>query len=198
MEMGQPEIMRSKSDYSQLVTVLFLIVAVALRFVPHPANFAPLGALGLFAGCYLRGWGAWLLPVGAVAASDWLGHLLNIPGMGFYSPIGMAFVYGGFAIGALIGRFLRGRERPLPVAGAAFLNSLAFFVISNFGVWFASVSFYEKSLTGLVECYVSAIPFFGNSLAGDIFYSALFFGAYQLVLRMIPAEKPEAVKVRDR
>jgi hypothetical protein len=118
--------------------------------------------------------------------------------MGFYSPIGMAFVYGGFAIGALIGRFLRGRERPLPVAGAAFLNALAFFIISNFGVWFASVSFYEKSLTGLVECYVSAIPFFGNSLAGDIFYSALFFGAYQLVLRMIPAEKPEAVKVRDR
>jgi len=186
--------MRSKNDYSQWVAVLFLVAAIALRFVPHPANFAPVAALGLFAGCYLRGWAAWLLPVGAMVASDWLGHVLQVPGMGFYSTIGMAFVYGGFALASIFGYVLRGRDRVAPIMGAAVANSLVFFLVSNFGAYLAYESDYERSWWGLLQCYYAALPFYGNSILGDVFFSALFFGGYQYLMRSVGAEAGESSK----
>ena len=60
-------------------------------------------------------------------------------------------------------------------------GSLIFFIFSNFGVWFLG-SLYEKSLTGLVECYILAIPFFLNTLLSTIFFSYssfIFFNIFE-------------------
>lgn len=183
--------MKTTNDYSKVIAVLFLVLAVALRFVPHPVNFAPIGALGLFAGCYLRGRGLWLIPVGAMVVSDWIGQLLNLPGSGFYSNISLAFVYGGFALGTLLGMLMRERVGPFSVLSAAVLNATIFFIVSNFGVWLSKLNGYEMSLRGLVECYYMGIPFFGNSVAGDVFYASLFFGLYQAVISFLPARATE-------
>lgn len=186
--------MRTTNDYSKLIAVLFLVFAVTLRFVPHPANFAPIGALGIFAGCYLRGWGLWLIPVGAMVISDWLGQVLQVPGLGLYSPISLAFVYGGFALAGIIGYFLRNRVGPFTVLTAAVVNAAVFFVVSNFGVWLSDIVGYEKTLSGLANCYYQAIPFFRVSLAADIFYSALFFGAYQALHVYLLGRTPQTEK----
>ena len=39
-----------------------------LRLVPHPPNFAPVGAMSLFAGANLSGWWAYLVPLLLVKA----------------------------------------------------------------------------------------------------------------------------------
>jgi hypothetical protein len=187
--------MKTTNDYSKVIAILFLVFAVALRFVPHPVNFAPIGALGLFAGCYLRGRGLWLIPVGAMVISDWIGQVFNLPGFGFYSPISLAFVYGAFALGSMIGVLMRDRVGPISVLSAAFANATVFFIVSNFGVWLSELNGYQKNLTGLVECYYMAIPFFGNSVASDVFYSSLFFGLFQAIVAYLPSREVQTEEV---
>ena len=157
--------------------MFYAIIALAAfsRLVPHPLNFAPIGALGLFAGSYLdRRW-AWVVPLAALLLSDAV--------LGFYSPLLMLFVYGGFAAGALLGhRFLRESRTPLRILGCSLASASAFFLLSNFGCWV--VGMYPHTLTGLTQCYAMALPFFGNSLLGDLFYSTALFSLYALALRV--------------
>ncbi len=157
--------------------VLFAL-AILSRFLPHPPNFAAIGALGLFAGCYLSGKRSWLLPVAAMFVSDLVGQAFGIPGMGFYHPISMLAVYVGFAASACIGRQLQSRLNPRNLYGAAILSSTVFFLISNLGVYLAGN--WSGTAHSLTSCYVAAIPFFGATLAGDLLYVTLMFGLYEL------------------
>jgi hypothetical protein len=52
-----------------------------------------------------------------------------------------------------------------------------FFLATNFAVW-AFSPMYEKTLEGLVLCYTMAIPFFHNTVAGDLIWSGAIFGTY--------------------
>ena len=57
-----------------------------------------------------------------------------------------------------------------------FAGSSIFFIISNFGVWVlgslgAYDIAYEKSLSGLIQCYILAIPFFGNTFLSTLIFS---------------------------
>ena len=158
--------------------VLLLIVAVALaRLLPHPANIAPVGALALFSGAYLARWWFYAVPLAALLASDWV--------LGFYHAGVMAAVYGGFLASACIGRgMLRGRDRPGRIVGAVGVGALAFWLVSNFGVWLAH---HPKTVAGFVQCYVDAVPFLGRSLLGDALYAALLFGVYKLTRQVVAA-----------
>ncbi len=66
-----------------LFAIAFALIAFALRFAPVGPNVAAMGALCLFAGCFLKGWQAVALGLGAMFASDLVGHWLQIPDMGF-------------------------------------------------------------------------------------------------------------------
>ena len=66
------------------------------------------------------------------------------------------------------------------------MSSLLFFVLTNFGVWLVN-GYYPHTVAGLAACYVAAIPFFQNSIAGDLFYTALLFGGFALLQRGVPA-----------
>jgi hypothetical protein len=157
---------------------LLILVAAASRFLPHPPNVACVGAIGLFAGCYLTGRRAYLVPLAILVLSDLVGQWLRIPGMGFYQPITMAFVYAGAMAAVPVGRLVAGSDRRLfrVPAGSVFASSL-FFLISNLGVWLGG--WYTMTLAGLLACYVSAIPFFGYTLAGDLAFSAVLFGVWE-------------------
>ena len=165
------------------VVLLLILGAAALRLAPHPANIAPIGALALFSGAYLRHWAFHLVPLGALLLGDL--HL------GFYHPGVMAAVYVGFAVSAAIGRgLLFGRDRAGRIAVATGAGALAFWLISNFGVW---AFFRDHSWAGLAQCYVDALPFLGRSLAGDVLYVAALFGGYRLARRALAMRRPAAV-----
>ncbi len=83
-------------------------------------------------------------------------------------------------------------SKPLRVLGAAMGASVFFFIISNFGVW-AAWAMYPKTLGGLSAAYVAGLPFFRNDLAGDLVFTALFFGIGHLVHTMAARRAHAAV-----
>jgi hypothetical protein len=100
--------------------------------------------------------------------------------IGFYEPLLMISVYGSFVLCGLIGLWLKKRKKWYTVTGGSVLGSVLFFIITNFAVW-AFTPWYEKTLAGLIQCYTMALPFFRNTLLGDLFYVGVFFGVYELV-----------------
>jgi hypothetical protein len=149
---------------------ILIILAAMSRFLPHPYNFTPIGALGLFAGAHADKRWAWLIAPAALLLSDLF--------IGLYNPVVMAGVYAGFAAGGWLGRRYLGQGRTAPrIAGTAAAHAVLFFVVSNLGVWLAG--FYPRTVEGLVQCYVMAIPFFGSTLLGDLFYAVVLFGLYE-------------------
>ena len=159
------------------VMILLIVFAVATRLVPHPPNFTPIGAIGLFSGAYLTIKRFWLVPIIALLISDYL--------IGIYPPVAMLSVYFSFIISAIIGRvLLQSNTTSLRIGGAAFASAIQFFVITNLGVWSTGLM-YPMTSSGLVESYVMAIPYFGNTLVGDLFYSLLLFGCFSLVTTFI-------------
>lgn len=163
---------------TRLAAILIAVAgAAALRLVPHPPNFSPIDAMALFSGAYLGRRGlAFAAPFGALFLSDIV--------LGFY--FGMAFVYGSVAAIVLIGWLVSANKSALRIGIGAMASSVLFFAITNFGVWLGE-AMYPHTLVGLAECYTAAIPFFQNTLAGDLFYSALLFGGFALLQRLVPA-----------
>jgi hypothetical protein len=129
---------------------------------------------------------ALIVPLAALLLSDLASHWLEIPGMGFYSPIAMVGVYGGFALAASLGRLLQQRRGPFRVAAAACGSAAIFFVFSNLGVWASGM--YPMTGEGLAACYTAALPFFRYTLAGDLVYSGVLFGAFELVRLQLPQQ----------
>ncbi len=169
------------ANHVRLLALLSAIVAAAaLRLVPHPPNFTPIAAMALFSGAYFgRNALAFIAPLAAMLLSDTL--------IGFHS--GMPFVYGSVAIIVLLGWLALSRVSVLRIGLAAIASSVLFFAITNFGVWLTS-GMYPLTPGGLAACYVAAIPFFQNTVAGDLFFSGLLFGGFALLERALPALRP--------
>ena len=153
-----------------------IFAAAAFRLVPHPPNFAPIGAMALFGGAMLsKRWLAFAAPFGALLLSDAI--------LGFHAT--MWAVYLAFGLIVALGMVLLKTRSTVRIAGASLAASLLFFIISNFAVWLSGG--YPMTLAGLAACYTAAIPFFWNSVAGDLFFSALLFGGFALMERGFPA-----------
>lgn len=179
--------MDNKARLLALLTAIF--AAAAMRLLPHPPNFSPIAAMALFGGAYLpRRALAFAAPFGALILSD---ALLG----GFYP--GIAFVYASFALTVLIGWAVARRKTAFTIAGGALASSLLFFVLTNFGMWLFS-GFYPLTWQGLAACYVAAIPFFQNTLAGDLFFTALLFGGFALAERLAPALRQRPLVASSR
>jgi hypothetical protein len=162
---------------TRLIALLSAVaIAAALRLVPHPPNFSPIDAMALFSGAYLgRRALAFAAPLGAMLFSDLI--------LGFYSGVWITYI--AVAVIVPIGWLALNRRSPLRIGVAAITGSLAFFLISNFGTWALS-GMYPHSFAGLGACYVAAIPFFQNTVAGDLFYAVLLFGGFALAEQLAP------------
>ena len=154
------------------MSIFFIIVCVIARILPHPANFTPLIAVALFGGVYLTKKQAYIVPIIAMLVSDFF--------IGFDSLPMRISVYGSILFGVLLGFWIKKNKSVGSVISASLLSSIIFFTITNFSVW-AYGTMYTKSLSGLINCYIMAIPFFKNTLLGDLFYSGVFFGGYEFV-----------------
>ena len=171
------------SHQNLLLIVVLMVVAVFSRLIPHPWNFTAVGAVALFGGSYLSSKKLSLvLPLLVLFVSDLI--------LGFH--VTMVYVYGAFLLTVLLGWSLREKRGPLAIAGNSLVASSLFFLITNAGVWF-SESMYTKDLSGLMTSYTMAIPFFGNQVAGDLFFSAVLFTGYE-VLRKTVFSTPSVVR----
>jgi hypothetical protein len=168
-----------------------ILSAGAMRLVPHPPNITPIAAMALFGGVYFANKRtAFLIPLAAMYLSDLaLGFFFY--DFGFFHGF-MPFVYASFVVTVCLGFLLRRRLTPLTVGGAALMSSVLFFIVANFGVWLVG-NLYPKTLAGLAGCYVAAIPFFRNTLAGDVVYTFVLFGGFALAQHYLPILRGEPV-----
>jgi len=170
--------MKNNNDKIFLILLVLLSVSsVVLRLLPHAPNFAPIGALALFAGLYATRKRLLLTPIIVMLVSDVF--------VGFYDWKIMLVVYLGFLAYAAIGRIVKNNKSVFTVIGGTFAGALLFYLTTNFAVW-AFSGMYPHTLQGLILCYEMALPFFRNSLMGDLFYMGAFVGAYELAIKIFP------------
>lgn len=136
--------------------VSLIFFAILSRFLPHPPNFTPITAIALLSTKgFINRWVAFLIPIVSLFISDlFLGLHSTIP-----------FVYGSFILIAMLGRYVK-KINILTVL----LSSSIFFLVTNLGVWLLH---YPLSIEGLFQCYILALPFFLNTVIGDLVYGAL-------------------------
>ena len=161
-----------------LLVVGIVLVAAALRVVPHPMNFAPIGAIALFGGAYFSSRrAAFVVPLLSLVAGDIF--------VGFH-PLVFS-VYASFLVSVLLGLWLRRKKSVSRVGAATVAGAIQFFVVTNFATWASSIGNYPKTAAGLAQCYLAGLPLFWNTLAGDAFYVALLFGAMALAEKRFPS-----------
>ncbi len=160
-----------------LFALVLILFAAFSRLIPHAPNFTPVISIALFAGAYLNKRFAFLVPIAAMLMSDLV--------VGFYSPVSMAFVYGSLLLIVALGIIMNGKVSVVKIGSFSLAGAVLFFVLTNFGVWVVPNSIYPRTFAGLIECYVLAIPFFGNTVYSAIIYSALMFGVYQAVEKLV-------------
>jgi hypothetical protein len=142
--------------------------------LPHPPNFSPVAMIALFSGTYLTKKQALTIPLLIMILSD---IFIGLHGLVWWT-------WGSFLLISLLGLWLKRHNKPLIIVRSAFLSSVLFFLVTNFGVW-VSTNWYPPTLKGLINCFVMALPFLRNTLLGDFCYLGIFFGGYELVARLI-------------
>ncbi|MCO5248312.1 MAG: hypothetical protein M9887_05110 [Chitinophagales bacterium] len=167
-----------KLDTGWIAIVFIVTLAVAIRILMNGKipNFAPIGALALFAGAYIQNLKtAIILPITALLLSDLV--------LGMHST--MIFVYASFFMIILFSRAINGRNKSIAKTfGSTLLASVLFFLVTNFGVWLLT-GMYSMDISGLLSSYMAGVPFFRYTLMGDLFYVTLFFGAYEGITHFV-------------
>jgi hypothetical protein len=155
------------------VALVLIALAVFGRLLPHPPNFAPMAGVALFGGAVLpRRW-AVVVPLAGMIASD------LVLGLHPLFPL----TWGCFALVALASNWGLKKFTPLSIASYSLGASLLFYLVTNFGVWLQD-DMYSMTWAGLADCYAKALPFFRNTLLGDLCFSGLLFGLYALVYKL--------------
>ncbi|MET0400810.1 MAG: DUF6580 family putative transport protein [Cystobacter sp.] len=155
------------------VFLLLVVLGVAGRLLPHDPNFTPIAATALFSGFFMR-------HVSFAACVPLASMLISDAFLGVYDYKVMAVVYLCLMAPVVLSAVLKRRLSVGTVGAGAVGSSTLFFVVTNFAVWVSS-GMYEHTLAGLARCYVAALPFFQNTLMGDLVWTTVIFGAYALV-----------------
>jgi len=154
-------------------------MGVVMRLVPHLPNFAPITAIALFGGLYLDKKYALVLPLVIMFISDFF--------LGFHDTL--VFVYVSFLISGLLGLWARKQKTAGRILLVTLLASTIFFLITNFGVWVAG-HIYTKDAQGLLSAFIMAIPFFRNTIIGDLLYTTTFVLLFEFLTYRIYRRQP--------
>jgi hypothetical protein len=169
------EKLNNSKDFVQVLIVGALITfAIISRMMPHPANFAPIAAVAIFGGAILPRKLALTLPLLVMVISDLV--------IGLHPLI--IFTWGSFIAIALLSSVYLKKITPKAIVGGSIVASILFYLVTNFGVWIEG-RLYVRTFSGLMESYFNALPFFRNTLLGDLIYTGMLFGAYALVQHFV-------------
>ncbi len=161
-------------EFSKRLWIGIVILAACARLLPHPWNFTPLIAIGLFAGNQARSvYTGILATLSALVLSDAV--------LGFDSSFW--YVSGAMLIPVLLGRLARNHSVGALIV-AALASSLSFYLITNFMVW-VTQNLYPHTAAGLMASFEAGIPFYRNQLLGDAFYTVALFGGYAVLSRLV-------------
>lgn len=179
---------------SRVALVIGIVVAAALaRLVPHIPNVWPVDALALFGGAYLADRRlAFAVPLAAMMLSDAILGFDGLVAEGLGTELA---VYGCAAATVGLGIWIGRNRSVLRIGSAAIAASLLSFIVTDLAVW-AFGTLYPHNFAGLVACYVAAIPFLRNSLAGNLIYTAVLFGGFALIERKLPQIREPATAAR--
>ena len=140
----------------EILPISLILILVFSRLIPHPPNFTPVIAVAIMGGYFFRNI---YFCFATLLASMFLGFYEN-----------MIFVYLSLLIVAL-SLFSFSKKinfKNLFVYG--FFGSLIFFLVSNFSFWLLT-DLYVKDMSGLIQAYIMAIPFFKNTLISTLIFS---------------------------
>lgn len=172
-----------------MISVFTVLFGGIIRLVPHLPNFTPVTAMALFGGTHISKRFALVVPLLTLIISDYLLLYINpyknpmfifttihAPSEMFHATT--LYVWGSVLLSGLIGLWLRNHLNMYTLVGASLFCSVQFFLITNFGVWAAGYS--GEGLSGLLSSYIMGLPFFKWTILGDLFYTSVFFGVYEL------------------
>jgi len=175
--------MDTKSKLWIFLGIAIVALGLCFRLIPHAPNFSPMMAFALILAWYFRkSYRGVFLASSVWLLSDWY--------LGFYAGWEINFL--ALLSCLIFSRYLLNLSSWTRVLGVGFVASLGFFVISNFGVWYAS-GLYPHSMTGLLESYTMGLPFFRNSLASNLFFMGSFAWVYQTLIAFIPSIRIKGV-----
>lgn len=167
----------------------FILIAAISRLIPHPYNFAPIGAMSIFGAAYFADKKlAFLVPLFAMFISDLLVNNLLYSsfygGFTIFTP-GFWWMYGAIGLIVFAGIFILKKVNMKTVVAGSLSASIIFFLVTNFGAWLGS-PIYPNGLEGLAMSYGAGIPFFHYTVLGDLFYSGVMFGAFEYAKKRNP------------
>ena len=161
-----------------LLIVLIILIGAFSRIIPHPPNFTAIGAMSILGGLYFgKKYLAFIIPFMAMLISDIiLGYKMSV------------VVYFSFLIIVPMGIILRKKLSFSSLFKRSLTASVIFFLGTNFFVWIFSspadgIYYCPPNLTGFIKCYTQAIPFFFNTLLGDLFFCFTLFGLYEILTK---------------
>ncbi|MFN3604086.1 MAG: DUF6580 family putative transport protein [Leptonema sp. (in: bacteria)] len=168
----------AKNNYKEIFyIVLLIIVGVLSRLVEHLPNFTPLVGLSLFLSYRWNPKYSIAFVLTTMIVSDLI--------IGFESIQMRLLVYGSLFLPSILGFFIKKYKKIynkyITIFAFSFASSTFFYLTTNFGVWLWS-GMYEPTFESLVFCYTMALPFFKNSLLGDLFSSFFIFGSYDVLI----------------
>lgn len=176
-----------------LAIVALILLAISTRLMPHLPNFTAVGAAALFGGAMFKSnIKAFAIPILALFFSDLIinnvVYASSVEGFQWFTK-GFGYMYVGFALTVVIGKWGLKSFKALPVGIAVVVSTLVFFFLTNFGSW-ASGLLYPKSFAGLMEAYAAGLPFLLNQLASAALYSAVLFSTAYYVMGLRPNMTP--------
>lgn len=195
--------MDKKIDIRFIILIAILAVVGIWRVVSASiemtawTNFSPVGAMALFAGYYFMNRSkAYITPVLVLLISDIV--LMNTLFADFRSGLlydGWYWTYGSFLLMVVVGELFKTKKPLFPVLLGSLIAGSVHFLISNFGVWIGggldiTGMPYTRDFSGLIKCYTQALPFFRNLLYGNLIFSGILFGAFELAQAKFPKLRP--------
>ena len=169
--------------------IVLIVVSAILRILPHLPNVTPLAAMGVFGAAYLKDrWQAFLIPFLALFFSDL--YLNNVIYAGMFKTSGFvwitsAWIYVAFGLAILASQTILKTVQTKNIVVASIASSVLFFIVTNLSVFFET-NMYPKNIAGLTACFVAAIPYFGNTMMGDLFFCGVLFGIYEFAKMKLP------------
>jgi len=156
-----------KITNKQIFLIILILILALARLIPHPMNFTPVIAVAIMSGYFFKNI---YLSFATLIISMLVADLF----IGFYE--NMIFVYLSLLLISFSFYKLSKKINFKNLFIYGFAGSVIFFIISNFGVWAlgspgVSNLPYDKSLSGLIECYIFAIPFFPNTFLSTLIFS---------------------------
>jgi hypothetical protein len=174
---------QTKAEFLLAAGLVIIGIATRLLFnAIHVYNFNAVIATAIFAGAYLnRSRFALFVPLIAMILTDAI--------LGFYEFPYMAVVYGSFILAFFIGRFYSAKPSLLRYISVTIGGSLTFFLITNFAWWPFYTTMYPHTISGLIQSYTMALPFYKNSLTSDLVFTAVLFGGFAMAKVFLPSAK---------